>query len=219
MAVMCLALALAADGAPKESFPQVKVPKVDEGDRKPEFVKFREQMLGAVRTHNLKFLLVHIDPAISYSFGEEFGLPGFIARWKLKENPEKSALWDELDRLLRLGGIFTDEAQSFFIAPYTFINFPTFIDASNYSVVLNDNTPVYAAPDRTSPVIALASQEVVKWKYKQEPADPESFEEVVIFTGEHGFIQRKYLRSPIDFRAGFQDQNGTWKMMFLVNGD
>jgi hypothetical protein len=218
-AITCVALALAAEGSPKEAFSQVKIPKVDEGERKPDFVKFREQMLGAIRARNLKFLLSHIDPAISYSFGEEFGLQGFIEQWKLKENPEKSPLWDELDRLLRLGGVFTDEAQSFFIAPYTFINFPSFINASEFSLVLVENTPIYAAPDRTSPVIALASQEVVKWKYKPGTADLDSFEEVVIYTGARGFVQRKYLRSPIDYRAGFQDQNGTWKMMFMVNGD
>ena len=219
LAALLVALALVAEGAPKDSFPQVKVPPVDDANRRPDFKAFRDQFLEAIHNHDLKFLLEHIDPAISYSFGEEFGLPGFIAHWKLKDNPEKSALWDELDRLLRLGGVFTDQEQSFFIAPYSFINFPSFIDASNFAVVLEEKAPVYSLPDLASPVAATVSHEVVKWKYRPGPADPESFEEVTIHTGGHGYLQRKFIRSPIDFRAGFQDQNGTWKMMFMVSGD
>lgn len=214
-----VALSLAADAASKDAFPRVKVPPVDEADRRPDFKAFRDQFLEAVRSRDIKFLLEHIDPAISYSFREEFGLPGFIAHWKLKDSPEKSPLWEHLDRLLRLGGVFTDEAQSFFIAPYTFIKFPDFIDASNFAVVIEDRVPVYSLPDVASPVIATVSHEVVKWKFRPGPADPESFEEVVIHKGEKGYVQRKLIRSPIDYRAGFQDQNGTWKMMFLVSGN
>lgn len=216
---VCLALALAAEGAPKESFPRVKVPPVDDADQRPDFKAFREQFLEAIRNRDMKFLMEHVDPAISYSFREEFGRPGFLAHWKLKENPEKSRLWNELDRLLRLGGVFTDEEQSFFIAPYTFINFPSFIDGSNFAVALAEKAPVFESADVTSRVVANVSHEVVKWKYRPGPGDPEAFEEVTIHTGVRGYLQRKYLRSPIDFRAGFQNQNGTWKMMFLVSGN
>lgn len=222
LTTLCLALALAAQGAPQsnpEAFPQVRVLPVDEAEQKPEFQTFRAQLLEAVRVRDLKFLLDHVDPAITYSFGEEFGINGFITHWKLKEAPEKSRLWGQLDRLLRLGGMFTDEEQSFFIAPYTFVNFPTFIAASRFAVVVDERALVYADADPASRVIATVSHEVVKWKFQPGPYDPEALVKVVIHTGEPGFIKRKSIRSPIDYRAGFQNQNGVWKMMFLVSGD
>jgi hypothetical protein len=224
---VCSSLTLAADSsgpspapapAPPATFDRVRVPPADEADKNPEFKEFREQLLEALKNHDLKFVLEHVDKNITCSYGAEFGLEGFMRVWNLNEKPEKSALWTELEKLLRLGGIFTDEELSFFVAPYTFINFPTYFDAYEYSVAIEDQLKVFAAPDPAAPVIATLSYEIVRWRQVTD-RDPNAWEEIFLYNGKKGYVHRRSLRSPIDYRAGFENDGGEWKMTFLVAGD
>ncbi|MCL2704370.1 MAG: hypothetical protein FWE91_12335 [Defluviitaleaceae bacterium] len=48
----------------------------------------------------------------------------------------------------------------------------------------------------------------------------EDFEKVLMLSGEEGYIKKKHLRSPIDFRFGLsRDSDGEWKMVFMLAGD
>ncbi len=42
---------------------------------------------------------------------------------------------------------------------------------------------------------------------------------VEILGGKKGFVNAKYVRSPIDYRAIFDKNNGKWKMTAFVAGD
>jgi hypothetical protein len=46
------------------------------------------------------------------------------------------------------------------------------------------------------------------------------FVSVQLASGESGYIQKYYLRSPIGYRFGFSlHDNGEWKMDFMIAGD
>jgi hypothetical protein len=42
---------------------------------------------------------------------------------------------------------------------------------------------------------------------------------VETLSGKKGFIKAKYVRSPIDYRAIFEKNNGKWKMGAFISGD
>ncbi|HSE31218.1 MAG TPA: hypothetical protein VLA93_06545 [Pyrinomonadaceae bacterium] len=37
--------------------------------------------------------------------------------------------------------------------------------------------------------------------------------------GQSGYMAEEFIRSPIDYRAGFAKQEGRWVMIFFIAGD
>ena len=201
---------------------------MDEADQNPDFKKFRDDLINAIKKKDLKFLLEHTDDKINYSFGgcdEDTIIKGFIKFWKLDENPEKSEIWYELGEVLRLGGAFNDDKTSF-TAPISFAaRGYGELDAYEGSVIIGENVNVRSEPSSKSKVIARLSYCVVRSDGQNETGSEtingETYPWVAISTldGVKGYVFGKYVRSPIDYRACFVKKNGVWKMVFFVNGD
>ena len=43
--------------------------------------------------------------------------------------------------------------------------------------------------------------------------------EIKTLGGKKGFVKAEFVRSPIDYRAGFEKKSGKWKMTFFLAGD
>jgi len=199
-----------AEGLP---FPPQKVLPVDDAPRDPSFLRFRETLRAAVARRDVKFLLSIVDPEIKLSFGDDDGLERFKEMWQ-PEKPE-SKIWRELGEVLRLGGTFGYEQDSShtFWAPYVFGGFKNTdsLDAYGAMVVIGEEVRVRSLPSVQAPVIAIVSQEVVftvteTLKDGEKPDDPKfskvpPWAHVTISSGRTGYIWRKHLRSPIDYRA------------------
>lgn len=195
---------------------------VDEADQNPDFAKFRDSLMAAVARKDLAFLKEHTAQDIRYSFGTNNGINGFMSLWKLDTKPTDSEIWPELSRLLLLGGTF-DKNKTIFTAPYVFSKFPCSVDAFRYVAVIKPNINIYAQPDANSRVIIGLSYNILKLADSQnyKSAGPEPVEWKKVFTpdGQDGFIDKNYVRSPVDYRAQFKKENGTWKMILFVSGD
>ena len=37
--------------------------------------------------------------------------------------------------------------------------------------------------------------------------------------GKKGFVKAEFVRSAVDYRAGFEKKKGVWKMIFFIAGD
>jgi hypothetical protein len=37
--------------------------------------------------------------------------------------------------------------------------------------------------------------------------------------GLNGYVKQEFVRSPIDYRAGFEKKRGVWKMIAFIEGD
>ncbi|RJX21565.1 MAG: hypothetical protein C4570_02420 [Ammonifex sp.] len=197
---------------------------VDESGRNPDFKQFRDRLMVAIGNRNLDFLRQHVDKNIRYSFGMNDGISGFFEEWGLDVNPLRSGLWDELGEVLALGGTFSaygDKDKSSFRAPYIFTRFPDQYDAFEYVAVLDKNVDVYTEPDADSRVLTRLNYNIVKLvRQPQEMAQNEADSWVKIQVGpDSGYVKRKFIRSPVDYRAEFSKKNGEWMMTLFVAGD
>jgi hypothetical protein len=159
-----------------------------------------------------------VHPQIRNSFGDDGGIKEFRKKWK-PESPD-SELWDTLVEILRLGGSFRDAGKGRdFWAPYVYSNFPEDVDAFEYVAVTGENVNVRQKPDPASAVVSTLSYDLVKAPEGPPQGRAGDWVRVVTPGGKEGFVSRRFLRSPVDYRAGFTKVKGRWMMSALVAGD
>lgn len=202
--------------------PQDLLLPVDEASLNAGFLSFRDSFLAAVQGKDLAFLKNHLSPSIRYSFGTNNGVNGFLHEWQLDTNPAKSRIWHELDQVLTLGGSF-DKNKAVFTAPYVFSKFPATIDSFENVAVIRQNVSIHSAPDANSSVIMGLSYKILKVAdsklYKSTGAGDSTTWRKVETSAGAGYIDNEHIRSPIDYRAQFRQENGQWKMILFVAGD
>jgi len=146
------------------------------------------------------------------SFGGDGGLEEFREKWDIA-NPEKSELWSVLGFVLAMGGRFDGDTS--FYAPYTFRSTP--IDGFEALIVLGRNVMVRAEPDpRAAAIDTVSFEAITKWREKSSTG---GWEPVRTSKQRTGWVLQRYLRSPIDYRAGFIRRQGHWWLRALVAGD
>ena len=198
------------DDAPTRSTPAPpavtgpRLPFVDEAPNDPTFAAYRDQLLAAVRARDTKTLLALADPHIRTSFGGDGGHASLT-----------DDHWRALEQILPLGGTFRD---GMFWAPYVYSAWPESHDAFESLAVIADNVPLRASGDANAPAIATLSRDIVK-RAGQPGADPGPWTKVTTADGKTGFVESQYVRSPVDYRAGFTKTPDGWRMSTLVAGD
>jgi hypothetical protein len=185
---------------------------VDEGLKDPAFAEFRARLHDIIGRNDFDGLIRMLSPHIRNSFGADEGIPEFKEAWKGRE----PTLWRELAFIVGNGGKFM-EGQ--FCAPYVYSHWPAGYDAfENFAALTAGNVGLMNSRAGKSAVLATLSYTIVK------VLDDEWWERVggrvrVKAGGKIGFVPREALRSPIEYRACFERQNGQWKMRSLLAGD
>jgi len=194
-----------------------KLYPVDEGKKDASFNAFRERLLKAARERDKKFLLSVIDPQIKWSFGDDHGIKGFRKHWKIDGGV--SELWSELIEVLSLGGTFsTSEGRKGFWAPYTFSSFPDDLDAFEYAAITGKDVRVRARPNASAQIVATLSYDLVKADFSGKGGAIE-WAKVTTPGGKGGYVLKKFVRSPVDYRAHFENIKGKWLMTVFIAGD
>lgn len=194
-----------AEAAP----PPVDGPKlsfVDEAPRDASLAAYRDRLLVAVRARDANTVASMIDPNIRTSFGGGGGRADFE-----KLLPE---VWDDLEQILTLGGTFSGEGEQSFWAPYVYSAFPDRHDAFTTLVVIADDVPLREAPDARSRAVATLSRDIVERISEDGP-----WIQVKTADGRTGYVDAKFVRSPVGYRAGFNKGPDGWRMTALVAGD
>ncbi|MEO8649287.1 MAG: SH3 domain-containing protein, partial [Acidobacteriota bacterium] len=198
---------------------------VDQAPNDASFLAFRTKLIAAAESRDAKFILSIIDPKIELSFGGDAGLADFKRIWKL--NAAKSPFWEVFLPAIRNGGRFDRDPESrqmIFAAPYTFDGFPEDLDVFEYQAIFGSDVNLRSTPNADAPVAARLSYNIVRVDHdrsvKRKGSD-EEFEwyRVETLGGLKGFVKSEFVRSPIDYRAGFQKKRGVWKMIFFIAGD
>ena len=163
-----------------------------------------------------------VDPNIKNSFGGNDGIEEFKKNWKI--NSPTSDFWDEFLPVITGGGKFSkgENNEKLFFAPYSFNSFPDDLDAFTYSVIFGNKVNLRSKADINSSVVASLSYnvvEIVDSVKANENAEKVSWYEIKTLGGKRGFVKAEFVRSPIDFRAGFEKKNGKWKMTAFIAGD
>ncbi len=193
---------------------------VDEASKDRSFVAFRTRLIAAVERRDSAFVLSIVDPRIKNGFGGDDGIAAFKRGWKL---PGKSSrFWKEFLTVIKHGGAF-DDGGRMFVAPYTFTAWPADIDAFEHHVVFGSDVNLRRRPDPMSEVIAKLSYNIItiesEMLAKSGRSEYPGWFHVKTLGGLRGFVKQDYVRSPIDYRAGFEKKRGVWKMTFFLAGD
>lgn len=199
-------------------------PPVDEAGRNPDFLAFRTRLLEIVKKKDVAGLKTIVDPGIKASFGGHGGWAGFAEVWQLERKPGASAVWQELGGALRLGGAFNSSGD--FSAPYVYAKFPDKYDAFTHGAIVGSDVNVREAPKTTAPVIVKLSHTIVPFAQIETELPRETiggethpWRAVTLGDGRIGYVYGKFVRSPLDYRAGFHKTAAGWKLVFFVAGD
>jgi hypothetical protein len=204
----------------------IKLYPVDEGDRDPTFLIFRQRLLEAVKKRDAKYIRTILDPHITNTFGGDGGIDEFFERWKPES--KETGLWEELTTILTLGGSFQEQGKPIFCAPYVFSrwdsieSYLTDTEAS-YAAIIGDGVKLRSAANNSSEVKAELHYDVVKLDYKNSVREPlkekYAWLNVVTLAGERGYVSARFVRDPLDYRACFEKSGETWYMTHFVAGD
>ena len=185
-----------------------------------EFNAELKKLTDAVRGKNLTVIDGYLDSETMVDFGGNSGKAAFYEHWNLNKSPEKSHLWAELEKILALGGTY-DEQEKTFIAPYTFSNFPAELDVFEHHIITGKDIKMYAEKSLESTVAESLSYNIIKALdgYGFFDKSDDAFIGIKTLAGTQGYVQKKHIRSPIDYRLSILYKNGGWKLTYMVSGD
>jgi hypothetical protein len=202
----------APPAAPAVNGPKLK--PVDEATSDPSLVEFRDELLAAVRKRDTDAVVALADPKIRTSFGGGGGAADF--RRALKQ----PGVWEDFEQLLTQGGSFVGEGPGrSFWAPYVYSAWPDAHDAFESLAITGENVPLYESADKNARVIATLSHDIVK-RAGDLGRDVGQWQDVKTADGHTGWVEAKFVHSPVGYRAGFlKNKDGKWQINALVAGD
>jgi len=192
--------------APVPKPPAVSGPKlmpVDEAQRDPMLVSFRNQVLEAIDHNDQKALAQLIDPKVRTSFGDDKG--------------GGKVNLSALEHALALGGSFQKGSDvPRFWAPYVYSEWPEAHDAFSEAAIIAEDVPLHQSNDPASPAVATLRYDIVKMLDTTSDAP---MRHVRTADGHEGWVESSRVRSSIDYRAGLVRKDGAWKIEAFVAGD
>ncbi len=188
---------------------------VDDATKDPSLVAFRANLIAAAKKRDKKFVLSILDPGIVSSFGGDEGVEDFKRFWKFSD--PKSEFWGEFLTVITNGGRLASDDTNLFCAPYLFNSFPDDLDSFLYMAIFGNRVNLRAAPSLNASVVGQLSYNIVEPVNRD--ADIGDWVEVRTLGGKKGFVNSKFVRSPIDYRACFEKKGGKWRMTAFVAGD
>ena len=193
---------------------------VDDAKLDASFLAFRTKLIAAAEHRDANYILSIVDPKIKNGFGGDDGIANFKREWKLTS--KNSKFWKEFLTVIKNGGAF-GEWRTTFTAPYTFSSWPDDVDGFEYHVIFGNNVNLRKSPDMNAEVITKLSYNVVEIQPETVPKSGKSeypgWWLVKTRGGLEGYVKREFVRSHIDYRAGFTKKKGVWKMDFFLAGD
>lgn len=212
--------------APTTPYKTSKITIKDEAHLDASLEAFLKKLQQAVKQQDTELLIGMITNDVKYSFGGNDDKEEFISFWQLDENPKQSKIWGELEDALALGGSFFDPSHNTYIIPYIHRHFPEEIDPFEYSAIVGQNVNIRSTPDIQGEVIAQMSLETVRNdgppSDQSYTIDNRSYPWVPIVTpkGERGYVVKKFIRSPIDYRIGIsKSATEEWEIYLFIAGD
>ena len=116
------------------------------------------------------------------------------------------------------GGAFRGEGEDrSFWAPYVYASWPEDVDAFEHVAATGSSVVVRDRPGPEAAEVARVDYEILELVRREE--ESEEWVRVRTQAGVEGWVASAEVRSPIGYRAGFNRNDGTWRMTALVAGD
>ncbi len=213
--VLGMVLAVSVQAADKV----LRLAPMDEGPRDASFQKFRNDFKAIIARKDAVALMKIVMPNIKNSFGGDDGATNFKKMWKPAD--PKSDIWPMLKLVVDMGGNF--DSKTIFSAPYVFSAFPSDVDGFETVAVTTPKAVMRTKPNVGAAIVRQLDYDILTLtagaKKLQHEAGLGDWLEVSDAAGIRGFVLQRDVRSPIDFRAGFEKRKGGWRITDLVAGD
>lgn len=170
----------------------------------------RAKLAAAVDKKDAAALLAMTAADIAFGFDEPHGKAAFIRTWKLDREPEKSAIWPALAKILPLGCSFNRGSA---VIPYLFTALED-RDAFATAVTIRPNVNLRSVASETAPVVAVLHYEVLT-----VDSDDEVWSKVHTDDGVAGYVRKDLTHTPVGFRAYLGKIAGAWRMTVFIEGD
>jgi hypothetical protein len=190
---------------------------VDEADQDASFLAFRTKLISAVERKDANYIYSIVDPNIKNGFGDRNGIAWFKRDWKLQN--KNSEFWKKFASVINNGGKFEGDQPKMFIAPFSFSNWPDDLDSFEYFVIFGSNVNLRKTPGMSGEILSRLSHNVIKVLEEEPHVGRKDWRKVETLGGQTGYVSADYVRSPIDYRAGFEKKRGKWVMTFFLAGD
>jgi len=200
-------------------YPQIKkTPKVipiDQSSKDISLIKFKNEIFNAIEKKDTNFLVSILDTNILNSFGGNGGIQEFWDMWQM-EDP-KTSFWKELKKVFTMGGTFIDNNKNMFAMPYLFGIWPEDYDPFSFVAAINKDVEIHENPSKKSKIIKKINYEILMLVDFED--ENNNWKKVMTVDSVYGFIQKDFVRSPIDYRVILQKEKGKWKITSFVAGD
>lgn len=192
------------------------IPPIDDSPLSPSLSQFLKIFDATVKNKDFTAIKSFTSTGILNSFGGEGGIDEFMLIWKNNQD----SLFEILSEIRKGGGRLTrnKEGAEFYCLPRMFTDFPKDLNAFTHGVLVGENVPIYAEPDKKSRVLTKLSHAIVgvdDWVNEKNNWQPIRLKQDI-----QAYVESSKVRSPIDYRACFvQNKTGQWRMTQLVAGD
>jgi hypothetical protein len=217
--LIAVAIAAVTISAQEESY----LKPVDEASQDPSFLAFRTKLIAAVDRKDAAYVYSIVDPKIRNGFGDRDTIAWFKRDWKLEN--KNSKFWKTFGTVIKNGGAFWSDGtnKNSFVAPYSYSNWPDGLDAFDHSVIFGTDVNLPEEPTTTGKVVAKLSYNLIQVEHETLPKSGRSeypgWKKVKTLGGLEGFVKEEFIRSSVDYRAGFEKKRGKWMMTFFLAGD
>lgn len=190
----------------------VQLPPVDRCRDDAAFNRFRAALEDAVTRKDPAQLRALTADDIRSSFGGDGGWAEFAGTWGL-DQPQRSALWSEMQEAMALGCAWTQVDGRVF--PGLFDDVGDDMDPFEL-LVIRPGGALRKAPNSKN-----VAKTVVDWATAKivEAPGPESWVKVSTAAGDSGWIERDQVISPIGYRLVSEFRDGRWWVTAFVAGD
>lgn len=209
MIALAIAAALAAS-APAAT--PAQLPPVDRCRDDAAFSQFRSALEDAVTRKDPAALRRLASDDIRSNFGGDGSWDEFASTWALND-PQKSALWQEMQQVLVLGCAKTGDNGRVF--PGLFEDMGDEADPFEL-LVARPGAALRSAPDKNAPVVTR-----LEWTstIQLESPAPGEWVKVQVPGGASGWVETDLLISPLDYRLVGEIRDGHWRITAFIAGD
>ena len=204
---------------------QGKLYPVDEAPGDTSFFVYREQLLQAVERRDVFALLDAVAEDIQTDAARDNGAAGLVELYQLDTpNPDTLAIWAILEQVLREGGTFGPDGNTF-TAPYYFAAWPSQIPPASHVAITGRGVRIRSAPSLNGEIVKTVSYPIAKLiGYGEEKAEIggewHPWVQIELEGGIEGFVYGKFVGAPAGYHLRFAEkQPGQWVMTHLLNGD
>jgi len=193
----------------------LKLIPVDQSYKDNSLLKFKKEVFTAIDKKDTNFIISILDTNILNSFGGNGGIKEFWEMWQMQD--PNSSFWLELKKVFSMGGIFISNERKIFVMPYLFGIWPEDLDPFTYIAAINKNVTIHESPSKNSKILKKINYDILLvLDYYDEY---NNWKKVMTVDSLSGFVQKEFVRSPIDYRAILQKEKGKWKITSFVSGD